>query len=176
MVDFVDTIISAGGLIMQLFAIVIVAALFFKQYDNNLIRFFTKHVISLIFFITFSGMIISLYYSDILGYEPCLLCWYQRIFIYSIAFISGYALFKRDKAVLPYVMTLSSVGLLIAVYHLYVQLTSHSFVCGIGESISCTTNYFVKFGYMTIPMLSFTSLAFVLLLTILFKHSNESNN
>ncbi|MDA1515628.1 disulfide bond formation protein B, partial [Bacillus cereus group sp. TH40LC] len=29
----------------------------------------------------------SLYFSEILGFTPCNLCWYQRIFMYPLIFL-----------------------------------------------------------------------------------------
>ena len=43
----------------------------------------------------------SLFYSEILGFTPCLYCWYQRILMYPLVFIFATALvFKaRDVAI-----------------------------------------------------------------------------
>ena len=37
----------------------------------------------------------SLYFSEIKQYEPCSLCWYQRIIMYPFTIIIGIALFKE---------------------------------------------------------------------------------
>ncbi|MGR5922655.1 disulfide bond formation protein B [Bacillus pacificus] len=37
----------------------------------------------------------SLYFSEILGFTPCNLCWYQRIFMYPLIFLIIIAMIKR---------------------------------------------------------------------------------
>ena len=38
----------------------------------------------------------SLYFSEIRQFEPCELCWYQRILMYPMVVILGIATFKND--------------------------------------------------------------------------------
>src|SRR5690606_33844852 len=41
----------------------------------------------------------SLYFSEVRGFEPCTLCWYQRILMYPIVLISGVALFQKNARI-----------------------------------------------------------------------------
>ncbi|WEL19090.1 disulfide bond formation protein B [Candidatus Nanohalococcus occultus] len=107
----------------------------------------------------------SLYMSNVLGWEPCLLCWYQRILVYPIVVLTAVAvLFEKDD-VREYVMPLAMIGLPISVYHSLVQRYSqfHSAGCSIVE-VSCSTSYTFWFGYITIPVMAATALATVLVL------------
>lgn len=169
MLDTVNTLVSLGGILMQVLVIILIISIVFNQKENIFYKLASKYSLLVVFLVSGGGALISLYYSEIIKYEPCLLCWYQRIFIFSIAFIFAFALYKKDKNIIPYGIILSSAGLLISAYHLFVQYSSNPFVCNILESTSCTTNYFIKFGYMTIPVLSFTSLALMLIVLIIAK-------
>lgn len=39
----------------------------------------------------------SLFFSEILGFIPCELCWYQRIMMYPLCIILGIATFYNEK-------------------------------------------------------------------------------
>src|SRR5690625_2572356 len=67
------------------------------------------------------AMIGSLFYSEILGYAPCDLCWYQRILMYPLVVIYGAALIKKDmKIALPGIF-LSGLGMIVSIYHYSLQ-------------------------------------------------------
>lgn len=108
----------------------------------------------------------SLYYSDVAGYTPCKLCWYQRILMYPQTILYLVALIKKDKTISIYGLVLSIVGGLLALYHYLLQIdVIHSTSCStIGFSISCSERFSTTFGYITIPMMAFS--AFALIATI----------
>jgi disulfide bond formation protein DsbB len=105
----------------------------------------------------------SLYFSDVLQYAPCVLCWYQRIAMYPLVLILGIAAFREDMHVLRYTIPLTLVGLSISIYHnlLYYHVLSESFkTCQFG--VSCTSKYVEYMGFVTIPLLAL--IAFVVIL------------
>ncbi len=59
-----------------------------KRLENGLVFIFTISLIA-----TFG----SLYFSEVRGYEPCTLCWYQRILMYPIVLITGIALIPEKR-------------------------------------------------------------------------------
>lgn len=120
----------------------------------------------------------SLYFSEIRHWTPCVLCWYQRIAMYPLVFIIATAILRRDRLAYLYILPLSLIGWLIALYHnlLYYGLISENFVpCS--NDVPCTTRYFAWFGFITIPLLSF--IAFSVINTCLFlyrKNIKKDNN
>ena len=46
----------------------------------------------------------SLYFSEVKGFIPCDLCWYQRIFMYPLAVILGIAVYRGDKSAAWYAL------------------------------------------------------------------------
>jgi len=67
----------------------------------------------------------SLALSEILHYEPCLYCWYQRIGMYGTAIILTVAVIRRDAAIKWYAITLATLGSLVSLWHvLYDQIPS----------------------------------------------------
>lgn len=105
----------------------------------------------------------SLYLSEVLNYTPCVLCWYQRIFMYPLLFVLGVASFKEKAAIVPYVLPLIVTGGSISIYHILIQLLPNTEDSGIAACgpISCQDDYLNWFGWVTIPMLALT--AFVLI-------------
>ncbi len=98
----------------------------------------------------------SLYFSEILRLPPCLLCWYQRIFMYPLGLIIAVGILRRDKALPLYVLPLSVLGMVVALYHSLLQwgvVPESSVPCILG--VSCTTKFVEWFGFVTIPFLSF---------------------
>jgi len=123
----------------------------------------------LIAFVATSG---SLYLSNFLGWAPCRLCWFQRIFMYPLVIIILVAIVFDDKNIKDYVMPLSITGLAIALYHYAIQRVSQfqSAGCSI-TSVSCNTEYTFHFGYITIPMMAAT--AFLAIIILMWRFSND---
>ncbi|GLB58720.1 disulfide oxidoreductase [Cytobacillus sp. NCCP-133] len=100
----------------------------------------------------------SLYFSEIRQYEPCELCWYQRIIMYPFAIILGLAVIKKDYRISLYSMFLSAVGAGISIYHYSIQkisfMADHAASCG---RVPCTGQYINWLGFMTIPFLALTA-------------------
>lgn len=109
----------------------------------------------------------SLYFSEIRQYEPCLLCWYQRILMYPFALILGIAVVRKDYQIAFYTMIMSGVGALISIYHYSLQkvpfMADNAVTCG---RVPCTGQYINWLGFITIPFLALT--AFVIIFTISF--------
>jgi len=117
---------------------------------------------------------ISLFFSSVLEFEPCVLCWYQRICLFPMVLILGAGLFPFDKGVVKYALPLSIVGGLIAFYHtlLYGGIIPES-IQPCSQGVSCTEKYIELFGFVSIPMLSFLAfLAIVALLLILKRRTS----
>lgn len=131
------------------------------------LTFLKDKAIVLAFFTSLFSSLMSLFYSTVVKFPPCDLCWYQRIFMYPQVFLLGLALYKKDKNIVDYSIVLSLVGFLIAVYHYYGQMFNTSiFPCSATlVSNPCAQRFFVEFSYVTIPMMSATG--FLLLLTFM---------
>lgn len=131
-----------------------------------LLSFFKKYAITFAFIISLAATAGSLFYSEVAGYEPCALCWYQRIFMFPQVLLFGVALWKNRRSVADYSLGLSLFGGIIALYHSYIQFTNNTtFFCPVGGSVSCAKRYVFEFGYITIPVMTLT--AFLLLIGLM---------
>lgn len=59
----------------------------------------------------------ALFIGEVMGMTPCVLCWYQRIFMFPLAIILGIACFIDDRRGAVYGLTLALGGLAMAGYH-----------------------------------------------------------
>ena len=110
----------------------------------------------------------SLYYSEVAGFVPCELCWYQRICMYPLSIITLLAALANDRRVARCLLPLPLVGAGVSVYHLLVEngVVEQAKACLISAPGGCATKWIEEFGYVTIPVLALTafSLAFAFLL------------
>lgn len=168
-IKVVNQIISIFVIAAQVLAAIIILSFFFpKEYKNKIQHFIRDNTLKMAFSISLAATLGSLFYSEVAGYEPCKLCWVQRIFMYPQVFLLGFALWKKDKAIFNYSLILSVIGGAIALYHYLLQLgIAPSVPCSaVGYSISCSKLFVLSYGYLTIPLMSFT--AFVLISLVIF--------
>lgn len=117
----------------------------------------------------------SLFFSEILHFPPCVLCWYQRICMYPLVAILAVGIIKKDKHIALYTLPLTLVGLGISIFHnlLYYKLIPDE-LAPCTQGVSCTTKYIEYFGFITIPFLSMMS--FVLINTcIIYYYVTHKN-
>jgi len=96
----------------------------------------------------------SLYYSQVVGFVPCLLCWYQRIAMYPLVPVLAVGLLRRDRGVWAYGVPLSVIGLVIALYHVLIQFRPSLEVVACGTGVPCTARYLAVFGFVSIPVMA----------------------
>ena len=128
-----------------------------------MVKIQAKWYLYLVWIQSILAMMGSLYFSEIAKYPPCTLCWYQRVFMYPLAFLIPIAIINKDKQVWVYIIPLAVIGWLIAFYHnlLYYDILQESqATCQAG--ISCTTKYIEFFGFVTIPLLSLIAFTIVI--------------
>ncbi len=118
----------------------------------------------------------SLFFSEIMQYPPCKLCWYQRISMYPLVVVLLVGLFPFEKSVIRFALPLTMIGALIAVFHnlLYYKIIPES-KAPCEQGISCTSVHIEWLGFITIPFLSLTAFAMIIFLLILArKFSHEA--
>ena len=100
-----------------------------------------------------------LFIGEVMGQQPCVLCWYQRIAMFPLAVILGIAAWRGDLGIWRYGLPIAVAGLLIATFHsllLYGIVPESIEPCGAGPS--CTDAQMTIFG-LPLPVLSFAAFA-----------------
>ena len=98
----------------------------------------------------------ALFFSEVMELPPCVLCWYQRIFMFPLVLVLPFGLFPFDRRIVRYALPLAGVGWLIAVFHLL--LVAGIIPERIGpctQGVPCTNVQIEWLGFVSIPLLSF---------------------
>ncbi|QCC48861.1 disulfide bond formation protein B [Halobellus limi] len=120
----------------------------------------TRLLLGLATFVAAVGTAGSLYFSLGFGLVPCELCWYQRILLYPLTVVLGVATLDDRPTVARTALPLSGVGVVVATYHVLLQLRpTLGATCSVGGGCSSIL-YPMAGGLLTIPRLSLA--AFVL--------------
>lgn len=169
-------IASFGTLLGDLFAVFLLFILVTpRKEESSFARraavFFERHAVLFSGIIAIAATLGSLFYSEVAGFAPCVLCWWERIFLYPQAFVLAAAAFVKDKYIRAFCLTFSIIGAVIGAYHSYLQFGGNPLIpcAAAGSGPSCTFRYFIEFGYITIPMMAFTAFAIIILLMLLKK-------
>jgi disulfide bond formation protein DsbB len=111
----------------------------------------------------------ALFLGEIMGYTPCVLCWYQRIGMFPLVLILAAGLFPFDRKVVRYALPLALAGWLLAVFHWAVAsglVPESATPCN--QGVPCSVELISWFGFLTLPLLSvlaFSTIIALLLLT-----------
>ncbi|WP_028399304.1 disulfide oxidoreductase [Ectobacillus panaciterrae] len=121
-----------------------------------------------------TAMLGSLFFSEVMHFIPCTLCWYQRILMYPLAVLIGIAFYNDDRRIYKYVLPLSIIGMMISGYHYALQkipFLQKFEVCTSG--VPCSGEYINWLGFITIPLLAFT--AFTIITASMFMLKKQYN-
>ncbi len=116
----------------------------------------------------------ALFFSQVMGIAPCVLCWYQRIFMFPLVFILAAGLFPLDAKLVRYALPLVVAGWMIALFHvLLVAGIVPETIRPCAQGIPCKDQVIEWFGFLTIPSLSLIAFSVigVLLISTHFKVS-----
>lgn len=171
-----NTLLAGMTIAGQLFILVLLLSLLYQK-NLKYLAWIQAHAILLVFLASAAAVALSLFYSEIIGFDPCKLCWIQRIFMYPLVILFGVALWKKDGSIVDSALALSLLGGLVALYHSYGQVLNASVLpCPVGGATpSCAQRFFIEFGYITIPVMSLTAFAFIFVVLLTLKWEQPSD-
>ncbi|MEK9153992.1 MAG: disulfide bond formation protein B [Patescibacteria group bacterium] len=168
-------LLALGTLVLQIaaisFFVVLILRKKFPQLEY-LAAWIGSRSLWIAFILSLGASAMTLYYSEILGIEPCPLCWWQRIFLYSQVVIFVIALCKRDFSVAVYSMALSIIGAAFALYHHALQVLPAGALPCPAAGASCAQRFVFEFGYITFPMMALSLFAFLIVLMLFVKDAD----
>lgn len=128
------------------------------------------------FFVASIATMGSLFFSEIMQFIPCSMCWYQRIFMYPLVLIFLINLLYPDDKVYKYAMPIVVVGLFFAIYHnlLMFGIIPESVVPCV-QGVPCSTEYINWFGFITIPFLSLLAYSIIFFSLLMIKKGDSKN-
>jgi disulfide bond formation protein DsbB len=115
-----------------------------------------------------------LQYGDNLN--PCLLCWWQRVFMYPIAIITLLALIKGRTLsdIVDYVLALSVIGALVAFYQHLLQVLPSGALIPCDATGDCAVRSVFEFGFVTLPWMALTLFIAIALMAIVMRTTRET--
>jgi len=176
-VDITNKILALGTIFLQLFIIVLIANLIFvRNHSNKILLFIKKYTFYLGFLVALGAVSLSLFYSNIVGYAPCELCWIQRIFLYPQLILFSMELYKRDRSIVDFSIVFAIFGSLVSIYHIFVETGIVSGTTCSDPSnggVSCAIRYIYEFGYVTMPVMALTLSLFIISILLNYKYMSN---
>lgn len=174
MTEKVSLILATGTILAQ--ALIVLSPIYFgvirRSADNRLVRFLGRSGLTAAFLISLLAVLGSLFYSQLAGFPPCDLCWWQRIFMYPLALILGWGIYKKDQSSLDYALLLTLAGTAVSSYHNYIYYGGTGFTScqsgGLGAD--CLRHFVWEFNYIGIPQMALTAFLLILLILVAVKY------
>jgi disulfide bond formation protein DsbB len=104
----------------------------------------------------------ALFLSEVMQIAPCVLCWYQRVFMFPLVFVLAAGLFPLDRKVVRYATPLAAGGWLVALFHVLLTkgyIPESATPCT--QGIPCSRIEVEWLGFLTIPLLSLLSFSII---------------
>ena len=110
----------------------------------------------------------SLFFSEVLGWVPCVLCWYQRILMYPLALLLALGIIRRDRGLHIYVLPFSIAGIGISLYHHLLIKTDWLPPPACVTGVPCNIDYLNLLGFITIPWLALTAFVIITIMMVVY--------
>lgn len=170
--------LALATLVMQITGIAFLALFFLRNKFPDLhpiASFLETKGLWIGLLVTLGGVILSLYYSEVLGIAPCGLCWLQRVFLYPQAILFALAVWKNDRGIADYSIALSIFGAGVSLYQHYLQMGGASVLpCpSVTTGADCVQRFLFEFGYITFPLMSFSVFAFLIVVMLFVRRRNS---
>ena len=110
----------------------------------------------------------ALFFGEVMNLPTCVLCWYQRIFMFPLVLVLPIGMFPFDRKVVRYALPLASLGWLFAAFHvLLVAGVIPEDIRPCTQGVPCSEQVIEWFGFVTIPLLSLVAFSAIIALLVL---------
>ena len=148
---------ALGTLALQIFAVFLVIIYIYRRSTfASIAAVVQKYALVGALMLSTAALVLAVYYSSVLGIEPCPLCWWQRIFLFPQVILFALALWKKDSDIAIYSIALSVIGSAIALYHHALQILPGTGLPCPATGVSCAQRIIFEFGYITFPLIALT--------------------
>ena len=109
----------------------------------------------------------ALFFGEVMNLPTCVLCWYQRIFMFPLVLVLPIGMFPFDRKVVRYALPLAALGWLVAAFHvLLVAGVIPESTTPCTQGVPCSEQVIEWFGFVTIPLLSLAAFSAVIALLV----------
>jgi disulfide bond formation protein DsbB len=113
----------------------------------------------------------ALFIGEVMGQAPCVLCWFQRAFMFPLAVILAIACYRSDFSVWRYALPLACIGGLLAFAHvlLYAGLIPQPIQPCTATGPSCSGAGMTIFGGVPLPGLAMFAFVLIVILLVVIR-------
>jgi disulfide bond formation protein DsbB len=113
----------------------------------------------------------ALFIGEVMGKTPCLLCWYQRAFMFPLAVVLAVACYTGDGGIWRYGLPLAAIGFAVAGYHnlLFLGVIPEEIQPCTRTGPSCSGADLNLIGVIPIPLLSLGAFAALMVLFFIIR-------
>lgn len=169
---FYSTLLALLSFVALLGAVVLVVYRMVKGPDAGLLL--GDKAVWLAWIVALVSTVGSLIYSEVIGFEPCRLCWFQRIAMYPLAAVLLVGAIRRDWQVKYYGLPLSVIGLGISIYHYLIQAFPSMEGGACDPANPCSARYVDLFGFVSIPFMA--GAGFIVISVLLGFYVNQNSS
>jgi len=167
-------LMALGTVVLDAALVVKVLALFHAPSRAHIRRIGRQYGLLAIFILStaaVAGTLIMQYAGNL---QPCLFCWWQRIFMYPIPLISLIAILKGQKLsdVADYILTFSVFGFAVAFYQHLLQILPSGALIPCDATDDCAVRSVFEFHFVTIPWMAVTVFAVIFLIAVLARRAD----
>jgi disulfide bond formation protein DsbB len=156
-----------GFIVIAFWAFALIYTCLLKK-ESKVLSLIAEWSLPIGFFTTIGGTVLTLFYSQVLMYAPCELCWFQRIFLYPQVVLFAVAWFRKENRIHIYTTALSIVGFIVATYHHFLQMGYDLYKpCSTAMfAVSCAKPSFIEFGFVSFPFMAVVLFLFIIVLSL----------
>ena len=171
-INFLFSLGTLGFIALSVFLLIGI----FSKDKGPAFAWVAQNSLLLVVAISIAGAGGSLIYQYVIGFAPCVLCWYQRIVLYPIAIISLVAIVKKHShvEVSSYAMVLAIIGLVLSAYHNFEKIIGKDLISCEAFGASCLQSYVKGFGFIDIPVMSLVFFVTIILIILTRKRFKDS--
>lgn len=108
----------------------------------------------------------SLFYSEVMHFPPCRLCWVQRFAMYPLVPVLGVAAALGGWRVWRLAVPVAGVGLVVSTYHVVIQNMPQLDVVTCSLDNPCTGRFVAVYGFVSIPFMAGAAFLGIVALTL----------
>lgn len=134
-----------------------------EQDRLGLITASTRHVALLAAVLATGG---SLFFSEVWGWTPCELCWYQRILMYPLTVILAVGILRDDRGVHLYALPFSLTGMAVSLFH-YLEVLKIIEPSPCSGGVPCSIDYLNFVGPLAFVKIPFLALVAFFIISVM---------
>jgi disulfide bond formation protein DsbB len=167
-------LMALGIVIIDVAIVIKVLALFHKPSRAKIKSGGEKYGLLAIFLLSAGAVVGTLIVQYIANLQPCVLCWWQRVFMYPIPIIALIAIIKDRKLsdIADYILALSVFGFAVALYQHLLQILPQGSLIPCDASDECAIRSVFEFHFVTLPWMAVTVFAALFLIALIARKRN----